>query len=96
MRDTDGCADDAGARILRLYVGGQQCEMINSTSSELFQAVTSSSLRCQLNKPEVGYFEASMLVSGQYGRAKTASNIFYVSPTENVYNFQTYAGNFRA
>jgi hypothetical protein len=39
----------------------------------------------------VGYYKASLLVSNQYGRSVTAENIFYISPDENVYNFQTFA-----
>lgn len=35
LRDTDGCADDSGARITRVYVGGQQCELIDPNTSEL-------------------------------------------------------------
>lgn len=66
--------------------------MINSTSNELFQEVTSNFIRCQVENVEVGYFRASMLVSNQYGRALTSLAISYVSPDENVYNFQTYAG----
>ena len=92
LRDVDGCADDSGARITRLYIGGQQCQMINSTSNELFQEVTSSFIRCKVENVEVGYFRASMLVSNEYGRALTSLAISYVSPDENVYNFQTYAG----
>lgn len=92
LRDSDGCADDSGARITRLYIGGSQCQMINTTSSELFQEVTQSKVYCRIEKAEVGYFRASMLVSNQYGRADTSQYIFYVSPDENLYNFQSYAG----
>lgn len=92
LRDSDGCADDSGARITRLYIGGSQCQMINTTSSELFREVTQSKVYCRIEKAEVGYFRASMLVSNQYGRADTSQYIFYVSPDENLYNFQSYAG----
>ncbi len=34
-RDTDGCSDDSGARITRVYVGGQQCQLIDKTTNEL-------------------------------------------------------------
>ena len=53
LRDTLECADDAGARISRIYVGGQQCILINSTSSELYHAVSKSLIKCKLDKPEV-------------------------------------------
>jgi len=35
LRDTPECADDTGSRIVRVYVGGQQCEMIDPATSEL-------------------------------------------------------------
>ena len=35
LRDTVECADDSGLRIARVFVGGQQCEMINPETSEL-------------------------------------------------------------
>ena len=34
-RDVDECADDSGARITRVYVGGQQCQLIDRITSEL-------------------------------------------------------------
>lgn len=92
LRDVEECADDSGARITRLYVGGQQCQMINTTSNELYHEVTQYLIKCYVNKPEVGYFRTSMLVSNQYGRSETSKDVFYVAPDENLYNFQTYAG----
>ena len=34
-RDVDGCSDDSGARITRVYVGGQQCQLVNMLTNEL-------------------------------------------------------------
>ena len=91
LRDSDGCADDAGARITRVYVGGQQCQLIDPKTSELFQDVTRKHMKCRLDKPEIGYFRATMLVTNEYGRSKNGDQMSYVSPDENIYNFQTYA-----
>ncbi len=51
-------------------------------------------MTCQVIKPEVNYYKASILVTNQYGRSLASPNTFFVAPDENVYNFQTYAGNF--
>lgn len=91
LRDTENCAGDAAARITRVYVGGQQCQLIDPTTNELFQNVHRSHMKCRLDKPEIGYFRASMLVTNEYGRSKNLDKMSYVSPDENVYNFQTYA-----
>ena len=46
---------------------------------------------CLANRPEINYFNASILVNNQYGRSLVNPNRFYVSPNDNLYNFQTYA-----
>ncbi len=92
LRDSDGCADDSGARITRLFVGSQQCQLINTTSNELFQEVTQNLIKCQFQKNEVGYHRASMLVSNEFGRALTSKSLAYISPDQHIYNFQAYAG----
>lgn len=35
-----------------------------------------------------------MLVTNEYGRSVVQSNLYRVSPTGQLYNFQTYAGSF--
>lgn len=49
---------------------------------------------CKVTKPEINYFNASILVNNQYGRSLVSPNKFYVSPNDNLYNFQTYARKF--
>jgi len=88
----DGCSDDSGPRITRVYVGAQQCQLINSTSNELYQIPTHRSLKCMINKPEIGYFTVSLIVSNEFGRSAVKGwNLFLVSPNEIIYNFNTYA-----
>ncbi len=72
-------------------MGAQQCQLVNSTSNELFELPTRYLLKCLANKPEIGYFSISLLVSNEYGRSEANSQLFLVSPDERVYNFQTYA-----
>lgn len=54
--------------------------------------MTSTELTCLLTKAEVGYFNASILVNNQFGRSLANKNLFYVSPDDNLFNYQTYAG----
>ena len=49
-------------------------------------------MKCKLNKAEVNYFLGSMMVSNEFGRSRTNQMINYISPDENIFNFQTYAG----
>jgi hypothetical protein len=93
IRDSDGCSDDSGARITRLFVGGGQCNLIDPVTSELYQAVTQNLMKCKFEKNEIGYHRVSMLVSNEFGRARNSKYIAHISPDEQIYNFQTYAGN---
>lgn len=56
-------------------------------------------MRCRLDKPEVNYFRASIIVTNEYGRSMLLRNkdgerrvLLYVAPNERLYNFETYAG----
>jgi hypothetical protein len=42
----------------------------------------------------IGIFNASMLVTNQYGRSLVSSNLYRVSANEKLYHFQSYAGLF--
>lgn len=46
---------------------------------------------CKLENTEVGVFNNSLLVSSQYGRSLTSASIYYVTPDEKIYNYQSYA-----
>lgn len=95
LRDNDtnlDCADDDVPRIRRIYMGAQQCQMLNQTTGELYQGVERNKLRCQVNKPEIGYFNASVLVTNNYGRTFPSLSTFQVSPNNDLFMFQTYAG----
>ena len=78
----------------RVYVGAQNCQLFNPTTHLLYANLTQYQLKCLIFKPEVNYFNASILVSNEYGRSLAAPNTFYVSPDDNLYNFQTYAGQY--
>ena len=46
---------------------------------------------CQLPRPEVNYYNASILVSNEYGRSLVSPSQFFVAPNDTLYNYQTYA-----
>ncbi|CAF0756351.1 unnamed protein product [Brachionus calyciflorus] len=89
-RDEDGCSDDSGARISRIYFGGQICNLIDPSTNALYQPISQTSLKCKLEGSEINFFNGSVLVSEQYGRSLTSRNAYLVSPDEKFYNFRTY------
>lgn len=40
---------------------------------------------------DIGIFNVSMLVTNEFGRSMTVSNLYRVSSTSQYYTFQTYA-----
>ncbi|CAF0710276.1 unnamed protein product [Brachionus calyciflorus] len=89
-RDVEECSDDSGARISRVYFGGQICNLIDPVTNNLYGEVTQNRITCKLEGSEINVFNASMLVSEQYGRSLTSRDAFFVSPDERIYNFQSY------
>ncbi|RMZ96657.1 Fibrocystin-L [Brachionus plicatilis] len=90
-RDQDPCADDAGARISRIYFNGQLCNLINPDTNLVYQNLTTDSLVCKLEGHEVNVYNATVLVSEEYGRSLTSPTIFYITADEQIYNFESYA-----
>lgn len=90
-RDEDPCADDAGARISRIYFNGQLCNLINPETNLVYQNLTTDTLLCKLEGHEINVYNATVLVSEEYGRSLASSSIFYVSADEQIYNFESYA-----
>ncbi|CAF0819146.1 unnamed protein product [Rotaria sp. Silwood1] len=90
-RDVDGCAQDNNPLISRIYVGGHLCNVIDQSTGLIYANVTDSRLICKFEDNEVGLFNISMIVTNQYGRSLTSSNLYRVSADENLYTFQSYA-----
>ncbi|CAF1092534.1 unnamed protein product, partial [Didymodactylos carnosus] len=90
-RDLDGCSEDNNPLITRVYLGGHLCNLINPSTSAPYTTLTATNLECNFEGSEVGLFNLSMLVSNQYGRTLANSNLFQVSGSEQLYNFQSYA-----
>lgn len=42
----------------------------------------------------LGIFNVSMIITNEYGRSSVRSDLYRISPTSQLYNFQTYAGLF--
>ncbi|CAF3637436.1 unnamed protein product [Rotaria sp. Silwood1] len=90
-RDVDGCAQDNNPLISRIYVGGHLCNVMNPLTGSIYTDVTDTSLTCNFEDNEVGLFNVSMLITNEYGRSLTSSNLYRVSADENLYTFQSYA-----
>ena len=58
-----------------------------------YQNFSTNLLYCKLDNSEVGIFNTTMLVSENYGRSLASPSIFYATPDEKLYNYQSYAGN---
>ena len=91
LADEDDCADDNGARITRIYFSGQLCNLIDPNTFLLYQNLTRNTLVCKLEGQEVNMFNASVLVSEEFGRSLASSSIFYISADEKIHNFESYA-----
>lgn len=89
-RDVDSCGDDSGQRISRIYFGGQICNLIDPTTNDLYQNVTQNELVCRFEGKEINYFNSTILVSEEFGRSKIVPQNFFVSPDEQIYNFNSY------
>lgn len=90
-RDVDPCADDTGARISRIYFGGQICNLLDPLTNDVYQNLTENTLLCKLEGHEVNYFNATVLVSEEFGRSLADRSIVMASSTDTLYNFVTYA-----
>ena len=47
-----------------------------------------------MDNSEVNAFNTSVLVQEEYGRSVALPSIYYVTPDEQIYNFQSYARNY--
>lgn len=90
-RDEDPCADDTGARISRIFFNGQHCNLINPATNLVYQNLTTQTLLCKLEGNEVNLYNATVLVSEEFGRSLASPSIFYISADEEIYNFESYA-----
>lgn len=55
--------------------------------------MTQFNLTCKLTTSEINYYNATMLVSEDYGRSVMDPSQIFVSATERLYNFMTYPSN---
>lgn len=90
-RDMDDCSQDNNPLISRIYMGGQLCNMIDPVTGANYSEITDTKLQCSFDSNEVGIFNVSMIVTNEYGRSAVRSDLYRVSPTSQLYNFQTYA-----
>ena len=48
-------------------------------------------MTCNLVNTVVGPLNATILVDSQYGRSQAARSLYYVTPDEQIYNYEAYA-----
>ena len=60
-----------------------------------YQNYTKSQFYCKLENSEVGVFNTTLLVSEEYGRSVAASAMYFVTPDEKIYNYQSFAGKLK-
>ncbi|CAM4971603.1 unnamed protein product [Rotaria socialis] len=90
-RDVNGCSRDSDTLIVRIYIGGQLCNLINSIDDNPYSRVNNTQLQCRFESNEVGIFNVTMIVNNQYGRSSTAVNLYQMSATGQLYNFRSHA-----
>ncbi len=59
--------------------------------SNRYQNITQNTLKCKLERAEIGLYNASILVNGEFGRSVTSSNMFLISADDKPYNYLSYA-----
>ncbi len=62
-------------------------------TNQLYQNITQNSIRCKLDRSEVGIYNASVLVNGEFGRSTTSNTAYYITPDEKPYNYLSFARN---
>ncbi len=63
-------------------------------TNQLYQNISQNAIRCKLDRSEVGIYNASILINGEFGRSLTSNTAYYITPDEKPYNFLSYARNF--
>ncbi|XP_013405337.2 fibrocystin-L [Lingula anatina] len=83
--------------IRRVYVGGQNCNLLNSTGEVIYIQLNNDgtsnrgTFKCDMMGGFVGHINASFIISGLYGRSKPDLSSLRVSSTNELYMIQTYA-----
>ena len=61
--------------------------------SNRYKSLTTSNLYCKIQGNTIGNINATILTSENNGRSLADKKTFFVTPDEQIYNFQTFAGN---
>ena len=56
-----------------------------------YSTFTQKALTCNLVNTVVGPLNATLLVDSQNGRSQAARSLYYVTPNEQIYNYEAYA-----
>ncbi len=53
--------------------------------------ITEKEVICRLERAEIGLYNASLLVNGEYGRSLTDPSLYLISPNDQPYNYLSYS-----
>ncbi|CAB4027770.1 fibrocystin-L-like, partial [Paramuricea clavata] len=98
-RLSDGNGDNFnpdGKEIIRVYIGGANCNTNNKETEEPYGTWVDESnangyLICRSELTVSGSYLVSYLVSGEAGRSKPIDEVTYVDASETVYQYQAHA-----
>ncbi|XP_040210574.1 fibrocystin-L-like [Rana temporaria] len=84
------------ARVLRVYVGGMPCLLLEPNSDKLYGLQLDNpnsdygSIICHSTSTYVGHHNISFILDGSYGRSLPSLSTYYVSALNKISMFQTY------
>ncbi|XP_028395269.1 fibrocystin-L-like [Dendronephthya gigantea] len=98
-RLSDGSGENfnpEGKEIVRLYIGGANCDTNNKETEETYgtwvdQWNANGYIICRPELKEPGSYKVSYLVSGDAGRSKPDDHVSYVDSDETIYQYQAHA-----
>ncbi|ESO84871.1 hypothetical protein LOTGIDRAFT_131466, partial [Lottia gigantea] len=85
-------------KILRVYLGGQTCELKNLETDEFYGLALDNEgrswngeMNCKTDGTFIGHMNASFLVE-DYGRSLPDPDVLKISSTDKIHMYQTYTG----
>ncbi|XP_069115224.1 fibrocystin-L-like [Argopecten irradians] len=95
--NTDEATNGKTATVLRVYVGGQSCELKLGDDFYGMQLDGSDSdngyMKCKIGESgtKIGNINGTFIISDEYGRADPSLNLYQVGGNYQLYMFQTYS-----
>ncbi|XP_033757813.1 fibrocystin-L-like [Pecten maximus] len=96
--NTDESSNGKSVSILRVYVGGQSCEL--KKADDVFYGIQLDSddsdygyIKCKIGESgtKIGNINGTFIISDEYGRAEPSMDLYQVSGNYQFYMFQTFS-----